>query len=193
MADNQKLIANLDAAVRDVLAYFDGAGRTTTAMVDKWQARDVLQHFIYFHDATAWGIQSAAFGGPPWPLPGDADIINQVCRRLHGHEDIEGLLTQLKQAHARLTRAARRSPDLDQPCFKRANGDTVTGRQRLEILAKHWNEHGDELKRRRRRSPQPGSSRSSANQLWALLNAGRASAISAIVTPATSATTIVRP
>jgi len=145
MADATTLIGDLDRAVREVLSYFERAGRTSTAKVDKWQARDVLQHFIYFHDATAWGIQSAAIGGPPWPLPGDADTINEVWRRLHADESYEELLAQVRLAHGRLLRAAHASPDLDAPCFKRPNGDLVTGAQRLEVLAKHWREHVQEL------------------------------------------------
>ena len=102
-------------------------------------------HFIYFHDATAWGIQSAALGGPPWPVPGDADTVNEVCRRLHEHESFDELLIQLRQAHARLLHAARSAPDLDKPCFKRSTGEVMTGRQRLELLARHWAEHVREL------------------------------------------------
>ena len=145
MADKKTLTENLDRAVRDVLAYFEGPGRTTTAKVDRWQARDVLQHFIYFHDATAWGIQSVAIGGPLWPIPGDSDIVNEVCRRLHADESFDDLLAQLRLAHGRLMLAARNSPDLDQPCFKRANGEVMTGAQRLEVLARHWREHVQEL------------------------------------------------
>ena len=44
------LLANLDRVVRDTLAYFEGPGRATDARVDRWQARDVLMHFIYFHE-----------------------------------------------------------------------------------------------------------------------------------------------
>src|SRR5438128_4806395 len=98
---NEALLSELDRVVKETLGYFDGAGRTTAARVDRWQARDVLMHFLYFHDATAWGIQAAALGGPPWPLPADADTINEVCRRLHAHESFDELLTQLRQAHAR--------------------------------------------------------------------------------------------
>src|SRR2546427_752929 len=145
MAKGDALIKGLDDAVREVLAYFDGAGRTSKAKVDQWQARDVLQHFIYFHDATAWGIQSAALGGPLWPVPGDSDIVNEVCRRLHAHESYDELLTQLRQAHARLVRAARSAPDLDTPCLQRPTGELMTGRQRLELLAHHWAEHVREL------------------------------------------------
>ena len=142
---SKDLLASLDKVVQDTLAYFQGPGRATRARVDRWQARDVLMHFIYFHDATAWGLQSAALGGPPWPLPTDADGINEACRRLHEHESFDELLTQVRQAHARLGHAVRNTPDLDRPCFRRANGETVTGRQRLEVLARHWAEHVREL------------------------------------------------
>jgi hypothetical protein len=146
-AERERLIGTLDRVVADVLAYFDGPGRTSRARVDRWQARDVLQHFLYFHDATAWGIQSAALGGPPWPVPADADTVNEVCRRLHEAESIDELLSQLRLAHGRLLRAARSAPDLDQPCFRRASGEVMTGRQRLELLARHWREHVEELER----------------------------------------------
>ena len=142
---NDALLAELDRVVNDTLSFFDGAGRSTSARVDRWQARDVLMHFLYFHDATAWDIQAAALGGPPWPLPADADTINEVCRRLHAHESFDELLTQVRQAHSRLVQAARGSSHLDKPCFRRANGETITGRQRLEVLARHWAEHVREL------------------------------------------------
>jgi len=139
-------LTNLNKVVQDTLRYFRGPGRKTKAKVDRWQARDVLQHFLYFHDATAWGIQSVALGGPPWPVPADSDHVNEVCRRLHAHERFDELLTQLSQAHARLAQAVRDAPNLDVPSFRRANGELLTGRQRLELLAKHWGEHVAELK-----------------------------------------------
>ncbi len=139
------LLANLDGVVQDALAYFEGPGRATTARVGRWQARDVLMHFLYFHDATAWGIQSAALGGPPWPVPADSDVVNEVCRHLREHESVDELLTQARQAHVRLLRAAHDAPDLDQPCFRRVTGELMTGRQRLELLARHWAEHVAEL------------------------------------------------
>ena len=144
-ADKESLIQTLDQSVLDVLAYFEGPGRTTTARVDRWQARDILQHFIYFHDATAWGVQSVAQGGPVWSVPADSDLVNDVCRRLHDSESFDELLAQVRLAHGRLLRAARNSSDLDQPCFRRANGELMTGRQRLEALARHWQEHVREL------------------------------------------------
>jgi hypothetical protein len=144
--DRDALIADLDRVAQETLAWFAGPGRTSQAQVDRWGARDVLMHFLYFHNATAWGIQSVAQGGPPWPIPADADTVNEVCRRLHEQESVDELLTQLRLAHARLMRAARSSPDLDRGCFQRANGELMSGRQRLALLAKHWAEHVRELK-----------------------------------------------
>jgi hypothetical protein len=141
----EALLADLDRVVQDALAYFEERGRASEARVDRWQARDVLMHFIYFHDATAWGIQSAALGGPPWSVPADSDLVNEVCRRLHEHEGFDELLAQIRLAHARLLRVARSAPDLDAPCFRRATGELMTGRQRLELLARHWAGHVREL------------------------------------------------
>jgi len=146
VADKDALIADLDRVAQETFTWFVGPGRASHARVDRWGARDVLMHFLYFHNATAWGIQSVALGGPPWPLPADADSINETCRRLHEGESIDELLTQLRLAHGRLMRAARSSPDLDRGCFKRPNGELVTGRQRLTVLARHWAEHVRELK-----------------------------------------------
>ena len=139
------LIEALDRVVQDALGYLEGPGRTTTARVDRWAARDILQHFIYFHEATAWGIQSAATGGPAWPVAADADTVNEVCRRLHEGESFDDLLAQARGAHGRLLRAARSAPDLDLPCFRRANGEPMTGAQRLDAMARHWRGHMDEL------------------------------------------------
>src|SRR3989454_10871161 len=145
MAQKDVPLANLDRMVQETLAYFDGPGRATNARVDRWQARDVLMHFIYFHDATAWGIQSVALGGPPWPVPADSDTVNEVCRRLHEHESFDELLAQVRQAHVRLVRVAGRAPHLANARFQRATGELMTGRQRLELPARPWTEHVQHL------------------------------------------------
>src|SRR5947208_13685266 len=108
-------IAALDRVAQETFAYFAGPGHSTSARVDRWQARDVLMHFIYFHDATAWGIQSVALGGPPWPVPADSDTVNEVCRRLHEHESFYDLLSLVRQAPAMSVPDASWTPQYTNP------------------------------------------------------------------------------
>ena len=145
-AETNAIVDGLDRVAQQTFDYFAGPGKTTAARVDQWGARDVLMHFIYFHNATAWGIRSVAQGGPPWVVSADADTVNAVCRWLHERESVDELLAQLRQAHARLVRAARESPDLDVACFRRSTGETSTVRQRLEVITKHWAEHVEALR-----------------------------------------------
>jgi hypothetical protein len=138
-------LTGLDEVVSSTLAFFEGPGRTSDARFDRWEARDVLMHFIYFHEATAWGIQSVGLGGPFWTVPADWDTINEICRILHEGESLDDLLIQIRQAHARLQRAIANSPDLDRPCLQRPDGHLATGNERIEAIANHWREHLAEL------------------------------------------------
>jgi hypothetical protein len=61
----------------------------------------------------------------------------------------------VRMAHARLMGAARNAPDLDKPCFQRATGELMTGRQRLELLTHHWAEHVQALEYAAKRSQTP--------------------------------------
>jgi hypothetical protein len=142
-----ELLINLDQAVEDTLAYFSGPGRTTTARLDQWGAWEVLAHLPYWHNATAWGIASAAVGGPPWQVSGSADAVNAAALAVHAHEGFDELVGQLQQAHARLRRVARDAPDLDAPAFQMPDGRLVSIGQRLDTIARHWRGHIDALER----------------------------------------------
>jgi hypothetical protein len=141
-------LTDLDDLVSRTLDYFDGPGRTHEAPIDRWQARDVLVHLIYFHEATAWGIQSVGVGGPVWTVPAaDWDSINEIGRVLHEGETLEELMVQIRQAHARLHRAVANSPDLDRPCWQRQDGTLMTANERIGAITEHWQEHLADLER----------------------------------------------
>ena len=137
-ASRDQLISEVQSAVRDTLAYFEGPGQRNAMRIDRWGAWDVLAHFPYWHYATTWGIYSSAAGGPPWQLSGTADEINAACLALHAGEGFEDLVGQLRRAQARLVRAARTVENLDTPAFARTDGQVITVRQRLETIVRHW-------------------------------------------------------
>ncbi len=143
---DEELIQQLEDTVAETLAYFDGPGQTTDARVGDWAAWDVLAHFLYWHQATAWGIASASAGGPPWKMSAGADEANRVTTLLHQGESFADLLAQLRGEQERLVRAARALGDLDLPATERPDGELLTARQRLERIAAHWSEHLRELR-----------------------------------------------
>jgi hypothetical protein len=144
------LIATLESTVADTLAYFESEGRTSKARVDRWGAWEVLAHFPYWHEATAWGIASASLGGPPWQLSAGADETNDACLALYAGESYDDLVRLLRDAQARLVRAARNAKDLDAPAFRRPDGQTVSVRGRLEMIARHWRGHLEALRQAER-------------------------------------------
>jgi hypothetical protein len=150
IATRDSLIAELEASVRDTLAYFDGPGSTNSARIAAWGAWEVLAHFVYWHDATAWGIASAARGGPPWQLSGSADETNAASLEVHRGEDFVTLVGGLRQAQARLVRVARDATDLSLPAFQRPEG-AVSAEERLATIARHWRSHLDTLRAADRR------------------------------------------
>ncbi|HLZ69280.1 MAG TPA: DinB family protein [Dehalococcoidia bacterium] len=143
--NREALIADLDAAVQETLAWFAGPGEHSAARIDRWGARDVLAHLPYWHDATAWGIASAAHGGPPWLISGTADEVNDAALRTRAGESAAEITAQLRQATARLLRVAREAPDLDTVVFRFTDGRTLSAGQRLEMIARHWRGHLQQL------------------------------------------------
>lgn len=141
-----QLLENVEASVDAMLAYLEGNGAASQARVGDWSVWEVACHLLYWHDATAWGIESASGGGPPWPLPGGPDEVNEASVRLHEGERLSDIIAQLRRTQERLVRAASRSEDLSRPAFVRPSGETVSVGDRLAMIARHWRGHLEELR-----------------------------------------------
>lgn len=141
----EALIAELETAVHDTLAWFEGPGRSSQTRIDRWGAWEVLAHLPYWHEATAWGIASAAHGGPPWLISGTPDEINEAALRTRAGESIDVIVAQLRQATARLLRVAREAQDLDVTVFRFPDGRRLSAGERLEMIARHWRGHVQQL------------------------------------------------
>lgn len=146
MAEREQLVEALDNAVQETLAYFGGAGRETAARVANWGGWEVLAHFLYWHDATGWGIASANIGGPPWQLSAGADETNAAALALHAGESFDDLIAQLRAANTRLLRAARAATNIEAPAFRFGDGRLISIGQRLETIARHWSGHVQALR-----------------------------------------------
>jgi hypothetical protein len=142
----EQLISELDRSVSDTLDYFANEGPQSNARVGDWSALQILAHFPYWHYATGWGITSVTLGGPPWQLSGTADETNAACLAMMTGDGFDGLIGLLRQANIRLVQAAQAAPNLDAIAFRTADAREVSVRSRLEIMARHWHSHLEQLR-----------------------------------------------
>lgn len=146
------LIAALEQSVEAGLAYFQGPGSQSTVQIGRYQPRDILSQLIWWHQATAEGMESVAAGGAPYRVYASVDEMNaRAVGRLAG-KDINqsgtygsSLAEMTRQLQARLVKAARAIPDPNAVVLVMGDGSGRSVLQRLETIAHHWSEQVRDL------------------------------------------------
>jgi len=145
-ADDRRRLDELDATVRSTIEALRAENQQAVVRPGEWGLPEVVAHFLYWHDATAWGTASANIEGPAWPLPSGPDPINEASLGLRAGETVGALLDELEASHRRLMSAVEAAADTDRAAFARPNGEGVSIRRRLEMITAHWRTHLDELR-----------------------------------------------
>ena len=148
MAASQDADALLDAvesAVDEAIQYFQGPGATSRAIIDQWGPREVLCHFLFWHEATARGMESVAGGGESYRADAGVDEMNARAIARRTGQDIPTLIAEARELQARLAEAARSLGDPGATVMLRSDGTRLSVRQRLELFPRHWREHVAEL------------------------------------------------
>ena len=139
------LITALEQSVDSGLAYFQGPGSQSKVRIGRWEPREVLCHLVWWHQATAEGMESVASGGAPYRVYASVDEMNaRAVGRLAGR-DMNQLVDLARQWQARLVKAAHALPDPNATVLVLGDGNGRSVQQRLETIAHHWNEHVTEL------------------------------------------------
>ena len=143
----EALLSMVDSTVNDVLEYFAGSGATNNARIGNWGAWEIMAHLVFWHEATADGMESAARGYGPYTVLHETDATNEEAIK---HSAGQGILELVSRAHdeqLRLKTAARQLHELDVVVMERPEApDGMTSRQRLERILHHWQSHTDALK-----------------------------------------------
>ena len=140
------LIAAADAAVEEALRYFEGPGATARVKVDQWGPKEVLSHFVYWHELTVQGVESLSAGGGPLRVARHEDELNAEAVADRAGSDFGQLIAEARELQGRLVRAAQAAPDADATAMVRADGTRQSVRRRLEVIAHHWTEHVSDLR-----------------------------------------------
>ena len=146
------LIAALERSIEAGLAYFQGPGSQSTVKVGRYEPRDILAQLVWWHQATAEGMESVAAGGAPYRIDASVDEMNaRAVGRLAGREINQlttygpSLVDLTRQAQTRLVKAARAIPDPNATVLVMGDGSGRSVLQRLETIARHWDEQVREL------------------------------------------------
>ncbi len=141
----EDLITQLEQAVEEGLAYLEGAAAGTSPQVDRWSAKEVLAHMVYWHRASLQGIESVTSGGPPFQVPASSDEINGEIVAELSETPVPVITVEIRDIQRRLVDAIRLVPNPDAIVFIRAGGQAFSTRIRLETIGNHWREHVSEL------------------------------------------------
>ena len=146
------LIAALERSVESGLAYFQGPGSQSTVKVGRYEPRDIFAQLVWWHQATAEGMEAVVAGGAPYRMYASVDEMNaRAVGRLAGRAiDQSGtygvsLVDLARQWQERLVKAARAIPDPNATVLVMGDGRERSVLQRLDTIARHWNEQVREL------------------------------------------------
>ena len=111
----EKMIAEMEQAVEEGLAYLEDTGGGTSPQVDRWTAKEVLAHMVYWHRASLQGIESVSNGGPPFQVPDTSDVINDEIVDELSETSVSSMAEELRDLQKRLSAAAGPCPTLTIP------------------------------------------------------------------------------
>ncbi|MCE2494614.1 MAG: DinB family protein [Alphaproteobacteria bacterium] len=141
----EEMITQMEQAVEEGLAYLEQASGGTSPQVDRWTAKEVLAHMVYWHRASLQGIESVSGGGPPFQVPSSSDVINDEIVADLSETSVSQMAEDLRDLQKRLSAAARLVPNLDDIVFIRVDGQSFSTRIRVETITNHWRDHVREL------------------------------------------------
>lgn len=138
------LIADVEEVVARGIAYVQ-ANAESEVKIDIWTPREVLCHWIYWHAATAEGMETAAADEGPNRIYADVDDMNARSVGRKSGVSVAWLVEEMEELQERLIAAARAMPDPNAVVVVKNDGSEASGAQRLETIVSHWNEHLEEM------------------------------------------------
>ncbi len=141
------LLEQADRAVAATLEYLEGPGATANLRIDRWGVREIAAHLLFWHQVTIDVALASARGQPPRRFTAPVDDLNQEAVAGCAGQDLMQILRQLKEAHHSLVQAIKDVPDHDAPLMYRYDGTALSARDRLGMIAHHWTNHREELRR----------------------------------------------
>ena len=159
------VVATLKKSVERGLSYLEVVGDSPNPKIGIWTSREVLCHLIYWHRATAEGMESVSSGGSPLTIYASTDEMNaRAVGRVAG-VNMKSLMTEARELQVRLLNAYKALVDPSAIVMVRQDIGNQSGKDRMQMIARHWDTHINELENTTH-IPSPPTSEVSSGKLY---------------------------
>ena len=139
-------LQQLEQAVAEAADFFRQQGDRTAAEGAPWGPREVLAHFLYWHERTCLNVEDVLAGKGVLALNRQVAEVNADAVAEHRGEPVWTLVEQLLSLQRRLGSGLHMLRDPNAVVLIRADGTKITARERPEVMARHIKSHLDELR-----------------------------------------------
>ena len=138
MASVDELVKTLGQTTEEGLSQFRRLVAESKIVPGHFGPREELCKLVWWHQATADGIESVGSGGQPYAIHASDDEMDARAVGRQAGKTVEQLATAAEGHHQRLVKAAANISDPNVTVFIHDGGREDSAVQRLEAMTKRW-------------------------------------------------------
>lgn len=135
----------LSRNVKALSEYFEQPNAWSDMIYEKWNAKDVLGHLVFWHESFARNISDLGHGLKPQPLKGKLSEVNERSVAENKEVPIQILIARLHAAHNTIA-AHIFDISIDLIPYKKGSRD-YSRLEHVEIVNNHIRRHLNDLKK----------------------------------------------
>ena len=143
--DLSEAMTVLQGRLAELKDFFELDQDVDTMVYERWSAKDVLGHLVFWHESFARNLRDVSEGRTPHPLKGKLSEVNQQSVSSTRDVPIAALLNRLQQAQEVIEEHIA-NPDVSLIPYKKGSRD-YPPLEHVEVVAAHIKRHLKDLRK----------------------------------------------
>jgi len=131
-------IAALEHSVEEGLSHFRRLEAEAKIQAGKWGPRETLCQLVWWHQASAEGMESVVSGGAPYHIYASTNEMNARAVGRFSGQSVAQLADKVQQYQTRLIAAARALANPQAIVFIHRDGSEDSAQRRFESITQQW-------------------------------------------------------
>ena len=110
--ERESILTNLDGLVSQLCSLLGTQGLASPVKLGTWGPKEILRHFLFWHQVTIEGMESVSKGDPPIRLTAPVDELNAQAVARDSSKSSTQLIAEFSQLQERLRMATMSLPSL---------------------------------------------------------------------------------